>query len=564
MVLLASVATGLLPAVFGRLIDVVGQAKDRESVALLIIATYVATQWFAKILLEFGQLFFGSVEQRVNHAISLQMFDGLMRLPIHLHFGRKLGSVGQTLQSGLNGLRLVLQHLSYTIAPVIVELLTVMVILGRLSPSFLLLFVATLLLQLAVFLVASKKLLRPADLIAGANADAYGILNDALTNIETIKAFGAEGTLRDRYDTALGHSESSWVRLFITRLRVGLLVGLISALALTVAMYVAFASVRGSEITTGEFVLICTYMLRIATPAQMLGLAIRDTTEATAQMNAMSGMLATGRSPELHAATDHVHLPAETPIGIEFRGVTLAYEPGRPVLDDVSFIIPPGRTIAIVGSTGSGKSSLARLLLRLAEPDSGDVVLGGLQLRSILPSQLRHLISVVPQDTVLFNETMAFNIAIGSPAATRRDILDAAAISGLMPLVGSLPDGIDTTVGERGLKLSGGERQRIAIARAVLRRPRIFIFDEATSSLDPHTENEVMGRISRLSKGTTTLLIAHRLTTVVASDEIVVLERGKIIERGSHATLMALEGRYTQLWKAQGGIHAADRIVLGT
>lgn len=560
LVLLSAVATGVVPIIFARLIDSLSVGKaSGTSIALSLLFAYAGTQGLARVLAELGPLVFGRVEQAINRTISLRMFDHLMLLPLAEHFGRKLGSVGQILVAGLNGLRMVLQHLGYTIVPVVVEVITVTVILSQVHWYVVAIFLTTVCLYLTAFITASKRLSRPVSRITGANVDAHGVLNDVLLNIEAVKAFGAEPVVRERYDSSLAQSQSSWTRLFRARFEIGVIVAAIFTVSLATTMSVALSLVRDGAMTTGAFVMVCTYVLRVATPTQMLGAAIRDTTEAVAQMALMTDLLA-GSRPH-HRDQGNVDQIAPGPISVAFENIRLSYDDAREVLADVSFTIPPGETVAVVGSTGSGKSSLARLLLQLSEPDSGQIILAGHQ-ASALSKRLRtQLLAVVPQDTVLFNATIAYNIAIGDPDASLDDIRQAASISGLAPLLASLPNGLDTLVGERGLKLSGGERQRIAIARAVLRRPRIFVFDEATSSLDPKTEQEIMGRIAQLSRGTTTLLIAHRLTTVVHAHEIIVLDHGRVAERGTHHQLLGVDGRYAALWRSQGGIHAANSIV---
>jgi ATP-binding cassette subfamily B protein len=298
--------------------------------------------------------------------------------------------------------------------------------------------------------------------------------------------------------------------------------------------------------TVGDFVLVNTYMLQIVQPVEMLGYAMQAFSQGIAMLEKMMALLREMPEPQ-HARNP---APLRGPGTLEFQDVSLSYRTGRAVLRDVSFLVPAAKTLGIVGASGSGKSTLVRLLVRLLDPDGGRILLDGVPIAELPLTVLRQAIAVVPQDTVLFNDSIAYNIGFGRSGASHEEIHQAAELAHLQDFIGSLPEGLETRIGERGLKISGGERQRIAIARAVLKRPRIFVFDEATSSLDSHTEHEILVSLREISRASTTLVIAHRLSTVVHADEIVVLDNGSVVERGTHGDLLR-GGRYAQLWAAQ-------------
>jgi len=394
------------------------------------------------------------------------------------------------------------------------------------------------------------------------------LLTDGLLNVETIKCFSAERTARDRFGKAADRLEGRWAILQRQRLRLGFVATATFALSMTASLAIAVHAVTQGTLTTGGFVLANVYMLQVLRPLEMLGSAARDVSQSLEFIRPLIGVLqerseTTGTSEEHSAAravdgepsgvadTIATMLDRRGTPGISFKGVHLAHEPGTPVLRGFSLDIAAGSTVAIVGASGGGKSSLVRLLLGLCKPQAGAILLDGIAIDTLPLGDLRSMVAVVPQDTVLFNETIAFNIGIGKAGATHGEIEQAARLAEVHEFIAALPAGYDTPVGERGLRLSGGERQRIAIARAVLKNPRVYVFDEATSMLGSLTEGAILRNLRAISAGRTTITIAHRLATVRHADEIVVLESGTVAEHGDHATLLASGGAYAAMWRAQ-------------
>jgi ATP-binding cassette subfamily B protein len=324
--------------------------------------------------------------------------------------------------------------------------------------------------------------------------------------------------------------------------------GFIIAAGLTLVMYRAGVGVVNGTMTVGEFVLVNAYLLQLYQPLNMLGFMYREVKQALVDMESMFRLLRVEREIQDKPGAQPM---AATGGAVEFRNVDFRYEARRPILHDVSFSVPAGKTVAIVGPSGAGKSTISRILFRFYDVESGSVRIDGQDIRDVTQDSLRRAIGIVPQDTVLFNDTLFYNIAYGRPGATREEVDEAARLAHLQQFIAHLPDGYDTKVGERGLKLSGGEKQRVAIARTILKRPRILIFDEATSALDTHTEKEIQANLREVSVERTTLVIAHRLSTIIDADEIIVLEKGRIVERGRHAALLERDGVYAALWRRQ-------------
>jgi ATP-binding cassette subfamily B protein len=410
-------------------------------------------------------------------------------------------------------------------------------------------------LYLFAFARGAAAVAEPARIASSAHVEARAVLTDSLLNYETVKYFDAESAVYDKYDAALAQTESAWGLFFKRRTSNSLIVGLIFAVSVTCALGLAGYEVVRGTMTIGEFVLINSYMLRITVPLEMLGYAVRDVSQGLAFLQKMLELFREQPEIDAHATAPQSELARGE---LVFDCVSFSYRSDRAVLKDVSFSVPAGHTVAIVGMSGSGKSSLIRLLFRLCEPNQGEIRLDGVSISDMPLSSLRRSIAVVPQDMVLFNDTIGNNIAFGRWGSTREHVERAAQLAHLQGFIASLPEGYETMVGERGLKLSGGERQRIAIARAAVKQPRIFVFDEATSSLDTRTEREILRNLMEVSQGCTTLVIAHRLSTIVHADEIVVLEGGTIVERGTHAALLQAEGAYAGLWRVQHHVGTAD------
>jgi ATP-binding cassette subfamily B protein len=553
-----SVITGLAPIAFAYLVDEFAETKRTGNywLPVMLLSAYVLSQFLVRALSAIRDLLHGRGEQRLYRYISRRLFSHIVRLPLRFHLERKTGAMGETLTQGLNGYQMLVQHLIYTILPSIVEFATIVVVLFAFGhPLYLAIYAAAAVAYAFAFAHGAAAVTEPAQVASAAHVEAHAVLTDSLLNYETVKYFDAETAVYDKYDSALATTESAWGVFWRRRTSNTVIVSLIFAVSLVASLGFAGYEVLRGSMTIGEFTLINSYMLRITVPLEMLGYAVRDVSQGLAYLQKMLELFR--EKPELDAAPVAAG-SLSTQGELVFDRVSFSYRSDRAVLKDVSFSVPAGRTVAIVGMSGSGKSSLIRLLFRLCEPESGQIRLDGVSISAMPLSTLRQSIAVVPQDMVLFNDTIGNNIAFGRWGSTREHVERAARLAHLQHLIASLPEGFDTMVGERGLKLSGGERQRIAIARAAVKQPRIFVFDEATSSLDTRTEREILRNLTEVSQGCTTLVIAHRLSTIVHADEIVVLESGTIVERGMHSVLLQANGAYAALWRVQHHVGPVD------
>jgi len=480
--------------------------------------------------------------------LSERLFAHLMQLPLRFHLGRQTGAVGQTLEQGLQGYRMILYHLVFTLLPVTAQLGTVVLVLAGLArPAFLGLFCAAVACYALVFAYGAATISRAARSASAAHVAAHAAITDGILNYETVKLFTAEAVVQARVGEALSRTEAEWTAFYRRYTWSGLRAATVFSIFLAATVLCAAREVEARRMTVGDFVLINTYMLQIIGPVEMLGYAMQAFSQGIAMMERMMALLRETQEPQYRRHSAHPSGPG----ALEFQGVSLSYRVGRSVLRGMSLDVPAGRTLGVVGASGSGKSTLVRLLVRLLEPDGGRILLDGVPIAELPLATLRQAIAVVPQDTVLFDDTIAYNIAFGRSGASRQEVEHAAMLAHLHEFILSLPDGYETRVGERGVRLSGGERQRVAIARAALKRPRVFVFDEATSSLDTHTEREILGNLREIARATTTLVIAHRLSTVADAHEIAVLDSGTVVERGTHEELLVRGGHYAALWAAQ-------------
>lgn len=552
LVLMSSALAALSPVLLKLIVDRLSTPVPLNGIYLVVgslVAAYAGSQWLARSLGEVRSMVVGRADQRLHRRLGSRLFKHLMALPLRFHLDRKTGALSQTLTNGLLGYRFVVQHFVLTVLPVILELSimsTVLLVLGE--PIFLGIIGATIGCYMIVFSVGAVRLTKTARAVSTAHIDANALLTDSLINYETIKSFCAERHMHQRMEDAFAQTEARWARFFSHKALNGVIVGSIFTLALGASLYIAAGAVHEGRISLGDFVLVNAYMIQMFRPMEMLGFAFRDIAQGMAFIEKMSDVFR--EEPEKAALTGGKPLPSG-PGELIFDHVSFSYSQERPILHDVCFKVPAGKTVALVGASGSGKSSLIRLLVRFWEPDSGRILIDGLAISEASTPSLRAAIAVVPQDTVLFNETIGYNIAVGNPDSSVEDVREAARLAHIHGFVVARPDGYETRVGERGLKLSGGEKQRIAIARAALKKPRIFVFDEATSSLDSKTERQILRNLSEVSQGTTTLVIAHRLSTIVEADEILVLEHGRIAERGTHRELLGYPGVYSAMWRAQ-------------
>lgn len=549
LVTTTSVLTAMGPVAVKLAVDEFsGQTKGSSTSLTVIIVLYVLSQWLARTLCEVRVLVHARAERRMFRSLSERLFSHLMRLPLRFHLNRQSGAVIQSLENGLQGYQMILHHLVFTLLPVVVELVTIVAVLSHVArPAFLFLFACALIFYGAAFAYAATAVSGSAERAAAARVNANAAMVDGLLNYETVKYFTAESVLQEKVHRMLLRTEVSWVTFYRRYTLNGLGVAAIFGGFLAATMLYATHEVQASRMTLGEFVLINSYMLEVVRPIEMLGYALQTISQGSAMLKKLLALFR--EAPEQYLTVDRGQV--QGPGTLEFENVVLSYLPDRPVLKCVNFKVTAGHTLGIVGASGSGKSTIVRLVARLLEPTSGRILIDGGPISGVRLEQLREYISVVPQDTALLDGTIAYNIALGRPTSTREEVEWAASMAQLHDLVMTLPDRYDTKVGERGAKLSVGERQRVGIARAILRRARIYVFDEATSALDGHTEQEVLRSIRGVSRAHTTLVIAHRLSTVVHADEIIVLEKGAIIEQGTHSSLLRNRRVYARLWEAQ-------------
>lgn len=552
----SAVLAALGPVALKYLVDhlSVHEPHGAPSPLLLLVALYVACQWLARAVSEVRGLMYRRVQRRMFRTLSERLFAHLMHLPLRFHLDRQTGAVSETLANGLEGIQLVFNQFMVTILPVTAELVTILVILTRMAPPpFPALFCGALVLYAGSFLYSSAKLSESARAASAARVEAGAAITDGLLNYEVTKYFTAESLVQHRVGRALARSEGEWLIFSQRFARSGLIAATIFAAFLGATIGYATIDVLHGRMSVGGFVLVNAYLLQLVRPVEMLGFAMQSVSQGLAMLEKMMHLFRESPEPA-HGVRTGI---APGPGMLEFMQVRLSYRKDQTVLADVSFTIAPKRTLGIVGPSGSGKSTIVRLLMRLVEPDGGLILLDGTPISTLPLPHLRNTIAVVPQDTILFNDTIAYNIAFGRPDASLEELHKAAHVARLHEFIMSLPDGYNTKVGERGVKLSGGEKQRVSIARAVLKNPRIYVFDEATSSLDSQTEQDILSSLREIARHSSTLVVAHRLSTIVHADEIVVLHQGQIVERGTHSGLLDQNGRYTAMWHAQQRTMAA-------
>ena len=546
---LAKVANVGVPVLLKRIVDSLDAQMAPLAVPLALLAGYGLLRLSTTLFTELREFLFAKVTQRAVRKIALQVFRHLHALSLRFHLQRQTGGLTRDVERGQRGISTLISLTLFSILPTLVEIALVSAILiARYDWTFMAITAGALVTYIAftVLITEWRTQYRRTmnDLDSKANTRAI----DSLLNYETVKYFGNEEWEARRYDESLQRWEKAAVKSQTSLSTLNIGQSAIIAIAVTLIMWRATVGVVDGTMTIGDLVLVNAFMIQLYIPLNFLGVIYREIKQALADMERLFALI------EEHAEIRDN--PGALPLAIRgatvrFENVYFSYETNRQILFDVSFTIPAGRTVAVVGPSGSGKSTLARLLYRFYDLGQGRITIDGQDIRDVQQTSLRAAIGIVPQDTVLFNDSIEYNIAYGKPGATHDEIVAAARAAQIHDFVAGLPEGYGTPVGERGLKLSGGEKQRVAIARAILKAPHVLIFDEATSALDSKAEKAIQAELSMIAQNHTTLTIAHRLSTVVDADEILVLEHGRIVERGAHANLLAANGVYARMWRLQ-------------
>nr|BAK53964.1 ABC transport protein [Chitiniphilus shinanonensis] len=516
---------------------------------LALVMAYGALRMFSSVFGELRDAVFAKVAQGAIRKVALEVFEHLHALSLRFHLERQTGGMSRDIDRGTKGIAFLLNFMLFNILPTLVEIVLVAVILlQRYDWYFAAITFGTIVIYIGFTLgvtewrMAFRRQMN--DMDSKANTKAI----DSLLNYETVKYFGNERWESERFDASMAQYEAAAVKNQVSLSLLNAGQAVIIALGVTALVWLAAAEVVAGTMTLGDLVLVNAFLLQLYAPLNFLGFVYREIKHSLADMERMFTLL--HQNAEVGDAPDAQALRAGE-ARVAFEHVDFGYERNRQILHDVSFTIPAGGTLAVVGASGAGKSTLSRLMFRFYDAWAGHITINGIDLRQLTQESLRAHIGIVPQDTVLFNDSIYYNIAYGRPGATREEVIEAAKSAHIHDFVTRLPEGFDTLVGERGLKLSGGEKQRVAIARTILKNPPILIFDEATSALDSKTEKAIQAELREISANRTTLIIAHRLSTVADADEIIVLDGGRVVERGTHRALLAAEGAYARLWALQ-------------
>jgi ATP-binding cassette, subfamily B, heavy metal transporter len=538
-----------VPLLYKHAIDALSPTNVVIAAPVGLIVAYGLARVMSQGFNELRNAVFAKVSQRAVRRLALTAFRHIHALSLRFHLERRTGGLARAVERGTAGIDFLLSFMLFNVVPTVFEILLVCGILWRLyNWTFAAVTFTTIVLYIAFTVSITDWRVRFRREMNERNSEANTKAVDGMLNFETVKYFANEEHEARRYDAALQAYERAAVKSETTLTLLNLGQGSIIAIGLVAVMTLAGQGVVAAQMTVGDFVLVNAYLIQLYTPLNFLGMVYRNIKQSLTDLEQMTALLAV--EPEIEDR------PGAPPLivaagAVAFHRVDFRYDPRRPILSDVDFEVASGATVAIVGPSGTGKSTIARLLFRFYDVDAGAVEIDGQDIRNVTQDSLRRAIGVVPQDTVLFNDTIYYNIAYGRPGAPRAEIEEAARLARIHDFASALPDGYDTMVGERGLKLSGGEKQRVAIARVILKAPRILIFDEATSALDTKTEREIQASLAEVSAGRTTLVIAHRLSTIVDADEILVLEGGRIAERGHHRELLLRRGVYATMWARQ-------------
>jgi ABC-type transport system involved in Fe-S cluster assembly fused permease/ATPase subunit len=546
---LATLVSVYTPFLYGKAVDLVSEGKSVNITMLwAVIGSYALARLGQVFFDEAKEFVFARVAQRAVRGAALQAFKHMHSLSLTFHLNRQTGGLTRAIDRGAKGIEFLLRFTAFEIVPVLVELIAVGVVLWV---TFGFIYAAVTVFTVLIYIFYTIKVtewriaIRRKMNVADENASTRAV--DSLLNYETVKYFNAENVEAERFDSAMKIYEDSAVKARASLSIVNIGQGGIIASGLFIIMGMAGEDIANGKMSIGDFVVVNTFLLQLYLPLNFLGFVYREIRQSLLDMGRMFALV--DEKPDIldkkNAKDLNVHSGK-----IEFKNVYFSFG-NRRILKGVNFIVEPGQKVAIVGPTGAGKSTISKLLFRFYDPSSGDIMIDNQSLKVVTQSSLRSNIGVVPQDTVMFNDTIEYNIAYGKPGSSRDEINKVVKLSSIDKFIEQLEIGYSTIVGERGLKLSGGEKQRIAIARALLKNPKIFIFDEATSALDTKTEKSIERSLKKLSNNSTTLVIAHRLSTIIDSDKIIVLENGKISEEGTHGELLIKKGLYSEMWMRQ-------------
>lgn len=549
----AKVANVGVPVLLKNLVDTMTPKPDMAQALLVVpmalLVAYGLLRFSTSLFNELRELIFAKATEGAARSIALQVFGHLHALSLRFHLERQTGGMTRDIERGTRGVHSLISMSLYSIVPTIIELALVLTILGvKFDALFVWITGVALVLYITFTVTVTewrtqfRKTMNELDSMAQSRAV------DSLLNYETVKYFNNEDFEAKRYDASLDRYRKAAIKSQRTLSMLNTGQQLLIAVSLVLMLWRATSGVVEGRMTLGDLVMVNAFMIQLYIPLNFLGVIYREIKQSLTDLDKMFVLMEKEREVR---DTPGAQPLAGVDSSIRFEDVSFAYEPDRPILKHVSFEIPAGKTVAVVGPSGSGKSTLARLLYRFYDVQQGRITIGGEDIRAVQQASVRRAIGIVPQDTVLFNDTVEYNIAYGRPGATREEVEGAARAARIHDFISATPKGYETTVGERGLKLSGGEKQRVAIARTLLKNPPIVIFDEATSALDSANERAIQSELRSAAQGKTTLVIAHRLSTVVEAHEILVLESGVIVERGTHADLLAQQGRYAQMWALQ-------------
>jgi ATP-binding cassette subfamily B protein len=532
------------------------------SVPVLLTALYGFMRMLMALLTQIRDALFAAVAMHSVRRLANETFEHMHRLSLRFHLERKTGGLTRVLERGRAGIESIVRMTMLTLFPTIIEFVMILaVLLYEFDWRYAIITVIMIFAYMLFTTKATEWRINIRRSMNESDTDASGKAVDSLLNFETVKYFGAEHREASRYDKAMERFEKASVKAYISLAVLNAGQAFIFTAGLTLCMVLVVQGIKEGRHTIGDFVLVNAMLIQLYQPLNFMGMVYREIKQAIIDIDQMFDVL--DQEPEI------ADRPGAKPLHVAhgevvFDNVRFAYTPQRTILDGISFTVPAGKTVALVGPSGGGKSTISRLLFRFYEPQSGRILIDGQDITEVKQVSLRAAIGMVPQDTVLFNDTILYNIRYGRWDASREEIEEAARFAQIDRFVKSLPEGYDTSVGERGLKLSGGEKQRVAIARTILKAPPILVLDEATSALDSFTEREIQNALDTVSRGRTTLVIAHRLSTIINADEILVLEKGKIAERGRHQDLLEAKGIYASLWQKQRQVDEARQTLENT